>query len=293
MTEKRTERLTIEGVSELWYNPLEARKGRWVYRPAVLVECTLNYRSLRAGLNQSEEHNYTAWLPEGETAIDWDRPAAVFDDTSRLSNQPQRLIAYRQGNYPAAADSFLQYESELVQKLIRTERLKLFFNPVFGLFSSPGDPLEQFLDRIAEAALTRVEPELESLRSRIELQIEQIREAQARKGLRARDEISLDKLISLNLQFFESESRLASMFSTLAGAVFGTAAPRVESELLNDETELRQDLERVEQEAREALAALYSEYLALANEYDGFEIGLQPNNVQVVRRALLWVPEPE
>ena len=293
MNEEQTTRLKIEGVSEFWYRPAESRTGAWVYRPAVLVECTLNYRSLRAGLNQSEEHNYTAWLPEGETAINWDQPAVIFDDTSRLSSQPERLIPYAEGNHPASAESFVQYEIELVNKLIRTERLRVFFNPVFGQFSAPGDSLEDFLGRIAEAALGRVEPELESLRNRVELQIEQIREAQARKGLRSRDEVSLDKLISFNLQFFESENRLASMFSTLAGAVFGTVAPTAENEMLNDETELRQDLQRVEQEAREALTRLYEEYLALASEYDPFDIGLQPNNVQVVKRALLWVPGEE
>ena len=32
------------------------------------------------------------------------------------------------------------------------------------------------------------------------------------------------------------------------------------------------------------------QYLALANEYDIFEIGLQADNIQVARRLLLWVP---
>lgn len=295
MNKENTERIKAEGVAELWYRPAEPRKGNIIYRPAVLVECTVNYRSLRAGLNQSEEHNYTAWLPEGEAAINWDQPAIIFDDTSRLSNQVERLIPYASGDYIASADTFSQYEAELVQKLARTERLKLHFSPAFGLFSAPGETLEDFLGRVAEAALSRVEPELERLRNRVELQIEQIREAQTRKGLRARDEISLDKLISLNLQFFESENRLASMFSTLAGSVFGTA-PVSEPGVVNganDETELRQDLQRVEQEAREALAALYEEYLALANEYDPFEIGLQPNNIQIIRSGILWVPVAE
>ena len=80
------------------------------------------------------------------------------------------------------------------------------------------------------------------------------------------------------------------MFSTLAGAVFGSSEPREEEKFRADETELREDLERIEQEASEALRALYDEYLALANEYDIFEIGLQPDNIQVIRTMLLWVP---
>ena len=49
-------------------------------------------------------------------------------------------------------------------------------------------------------------------------------------------------------------------------------------------------VKRIEQEASEALRALYDEYLALANEYDTFDIGVQPNNLQVIRSILLWVP---
>jgi hypothetical protein len=84
---------------------------------------------------------------------------------------------------------------------------------------------------------------------------------------------------------------MAAMFSTLAGSVFGTTEPRPLTEAAQPgEVEMREDLARVEQEASEALQALYAEYLVIANEYDVFEIGLQPDNIQVTRRSLLWVP---
>src|SRR5262249_49093019 len=105
------------------------------------------------------------------------------------------------------------------------------------------------------------------------------------------ENVELDQFISRQIHLFESENRIAAMFSTLAGSVFGTTEPRAYSEDYRpDESELQEDLSRVEQEATEALRALYSEYLALANEHDVFEIGLQPDNVQVTRSAVLWIP---
>jgi hypothetical protein len=173
---------------------------------------------------------------------------------------------------------------------VRNERLKLYFNPVFGLFSAPGDDLEDFLARVAEAALSRVEPELKRLRSRFGLHLEQVRETRFDRGEIAEDR-SFENFISRKLRFFESENRIAAMFSTLAGSVFGTSEPRAVPEANQpDEIELSEDLDRVEQEASEALKALYSEYLTVANEYDNFEIGLQPNNIQVIRHSVLWVP---
>jgi hypothetical protein len=285
------DRLRIEGVNDYWFRPATlAVAGRLTYRPAALIECKVNFRSLRAGLNHSEERSYTAWLPEGDLAIDWDQPALDCYEHTQLSLQPDASLEYRPGNFKTTRKDFDQYEAELTDNLIRTERLRVFFNPVFGLFSAPGDLLEDFLARVAEAALGRVEPELKRIRGKFELQFEQVREAYAAKGLRA-ERLSLERFISQKLHFLESENRLAGMFSTLAGAVFGTTESRPAAEIEEpSEAELREDLSRVEQEASEALRALYDEYLALANEYDIFEIGLQPDNVLVVRRALLWVP---
>ena len=285
------ERLTIEGVQEFWQHPDDGQeRQRLAYRPAIFVQCSINFRSLRAGLNHSEERTYSAWLPEADLAIDWDQPAVRSTTLAQLATRPDPGIAQGNGNYQTTRDDFERYEAELIDKLARGERLRLFFNPVFGLFSVPGDALEDFLPQIAEAALSRVEPELKSLRNRFELQLEQVREAQGLKGSRA-EEISFESFMAHKLHLFESENRMADMFSTLAGAVFGTAEPKPLLEVVHwQDSELREDLDRIEQEASEALRALYSEYLALANEYDIFEIGLQTDNIQVARRLLLWVP---
>lgn len=294
MSGKALERLRIEGITESWIKPSDGQESKTlIYRPAILIECAVNFRSLRAGLNHSEERNYSAWLPEGDLAVDWDTSAGDFDELSSLSSDAVPGIGYRSGKYPTTKSEFEQCVAELVERLVRSERLSVYFNPIFGLFSAPGDPLEDFLGRVADAALGRIEPELKRLRNRFELQLEQVREAQSLKGSLA-ESLNLESFISNRLHFFESENRLAGMFSTLAGAVFGTSEPRSQEEQYRaDEAELREDLERVEQEASEALRALYDEYLALANEYDTFEIGLQPDNIQVIRRILLWVPVSE
>jgi hypothetical protein len=284
------QRLRVEGVDEYWFRPNETPQPELVvYRPAALIECKINFRSLRAGLNHSEEHNYTAWLPESDRPIDWDSPAACLDEGSLVPDAGAGL-SYEQGDYSTTNVDFELYVSELIDKLVRTERLRIFFNPVFGLFSDPGDELDDFLARVAEAALGRAEPEMKRLRNRFELQLEQVREAQSAKGFRA-ENLNLDSFISHKLHFFESENRLADMFSTLAGSVFGTTDAREHTkDFPPEEAELHEDLARIEQEASRVLKALYAEYLTLANEYDIFEIGLQPDNIQVSRRMLLWVP---
>lgn len=293
MTGQAPSKLSIEGVSEFWFQPDESDSSteEITYRPAAFIECKVNFRSLRAGLNHSEERSYIAWIPEGNLAIDWDQAASEIKRSAIFSVSPRPDAFYKRGNYQTTKEDLKQYEEELINKLVRNERLRIFFNPVFGLFSAPEDALDEFLANVAEAALRRVEPELRRLRSKFELQLEQIREAHSEAGA-ITEELSIEGLISQKLYLSESENRLAIMFSTLAGSVFGTteSKPSVESPQW-EAAELLEDLDRLEREARESLHILYNEYRALASEYDTFEIGLQPKNIQVTRCALLWIPE--
>jgi hypothetical protein len=282
--------INISGINEYWLHPdsLQAASASVSYKPAVLVECTVNFRSLRAGLNHSEERNYAAWIAESDLAIDWDQLAAPANAQLKLQLQEAPGIAYLPGNYQTTASHLQQYEEQLLNGLVRKERLRIYFNPVFGLFSTPEDSLQDFLSKVAEASLSRVEPELVQLRRKFELQMEQIRESHFDRET-STEELS-ENLITRNMRFSQSENRLTEMFSTLAGSVFSSTKPRRQSESSGQlDDELREDLERIEKEAGTALHALYDEYLLLANEYDIFEIGLQPDNIQVVRRALLWV----
>ncbi len=283
--------LTFKEAPEYWLQlpDSETPAGPFLYQPAILIECRVNFRSLRAGLNHSEERSYTTWIPEADLAMDWDTPAVSPERELKFQATPDLTIGYVAKTYEVTDKELAQYEAELIDKLARTEKLRLYFNPVFGLFSAPEDELEEFLSRLAEAALRRVEPELKRLRNKFELQVEQIRERHSAIEVSA-EEIS-DTLITRHRWFFESENRLAQLFSTLAGAVFSAAKPKpVTGPLTLVDTELREDLVRIEEEAGEALKKLYEEYVALASEYDAFEIGLQPDNIKIIRQTIFWVP---
>ena len=67
-----SQRFKTEGVSHLWLESGPKLRGtvNIAYRPAALAECLVNFRSLRAGLNHSEDRSFSAWVPEGQMAID-------------------------------------------------------------------------------------------------------------------------------------------------------------------------------------------------------------------------------
>src|SRR5690349_13620115 len=69
------------------------------YHPAVLVECKLSFRSLRASFHYNEERNYTAWYPENDLPVDWDRPAIKLAPGTKLANAAPRQLPQKPGKY--------------------------------------------------------------------------------------------------------------------------------------------------------------------------------------------------
>lgn len=290
-------------IAEFWYAPDPADAGRdLVYRPALLIDCRINFRSLKAGLNHSEERSYASWVPPGTLPVDWDAPALPSVETSRIGHEPAPGVRRPESRPALDAERLDEAETDLVGALARRERLVLFYNPLFEIFSDVGGPLDNFLDRAAEIALQQIEPELKQLKHVFELQLEQVREAHiSKRGAVPTDasgssavegKAEIERLLQSRTEFFEVEKRVTSLFTGLAGFVLQMPFVKSRPAGAGSEAavELREDLARVEQEAADSLNELYTRYLEMVRSYDEFEVRIQQSNVRVLRRALLWVP---
>jgi hypothetical protein len=290
-------------IAEYWYaaGP-EADRSRLAYRSAVMIDCRVNFRSLKAGLNHSVERTDTAWLAEGTLAVDWDAPAVENVESARLVPQPEPDVEAPAARPDVTAERLDEIQTDLVDALVRRERLALFHNPLFEIFSDVDEPKNEFLDRSAEIALEKIEPELKQLKHVFELQLERVREAHiSKRGAVVLDgsatpasegKAEVERLLQSRTEFFEVEQRVTSLFTGLAGFVLQMPFARSRPGEAGAEAalELREDLNRVEQEAADALNELYTRYLEMVRSYDEFEIRIGPSNVRVLRRALLWVP---
>jgi hypothetical protein len=290
-------------IAEYWYSPEPgASREGLAYRPAVLVDCSVNFRSLKAGINHSEERSYTSWLPSGSLPVDWDMPALERVEAPRLASRPEPDVAPSTTRPSVDLARFDELETDLIEALVRREKLVLFYNPLFEVFSAVGEPLNDFLDRSAEIALQQIEPELKQLKHVFELQLEQVREAHiSKRGVvpvdganapAANSKAEIERLLQSRTEFFAVEKRITSLFTGLAGFVLRMPLTR---QLPSEDgaeaaLELREDLARVEQEAADALNELYTRYLEMVRSYDAFEVRVPHGNVRLQRRALLWVP---
>lgn len=280
-----------------------ANSSELVYRPAIFVDCIINFRSIKAGVNDSQERAYTTWLSDGTLPVNWDSPAIEPPSLDKLEMNASPDVAMPRTEIVLDEERTAEIEADLVDLLVRRERLKLLYNPLFKLFSGIDESEADFTARVAEAVLDVIEPEMKKLKSVFDLRLEQIRETQRRKGGPGLEESNdadggkadLERLLLSRTEFLATEKRVATVFTGRADAVLKlpTLRPDYAQQVPGGPTlapELQDDLRRVEEEAVEALGELYSRYLDMVQSYDVFEVGIQPANIRILRRAILWVP---
>jgi hypothetical protein len=132
------------------------------------------------------------------------------------------------------------------------------------------------------------------LMRRFELKLEQVRESEERKGRKEPlPEPDLLKSIEQRSDLLTSKSRLTSMFlNTAKNAMKSTRMHDISALSLDGANrELHETLHHIEQEACDAVNHLCEDFLSRSSQCDSFEIGLQHNNIQVLRRAILWLPQ--
>ena len=285
----------VREIPQMWYRPSMTDghpPGAVTYRPAALVESRLSFRSIRAGFQYSDERYFTAWYPTRHVTIDWSDPAVQITKPEDLTGMAHPDSTYKSGEYNFSASYFDELLEELIVHLVRTSKYSVLHNANFNLYSEPKEDRAEFQARCGEACIERIEPELKRLLSRFELAIEQLREAQNRRGRRLEGDKAEDMFAYWRKIFSASEKGLADMFLGKFQMVLENPIARELAATDEIDQELMDEIGRVEKDAREAVNSLYSDYLRQVEQCDKFEVGLQRENVYVQRRSLLWVPMP-
>ena len=289
----------VREIPQMWYRPSKSEGGTAsnvggtvTYRPAALVECRLSFRSIRAGFQYSDERYFTAWYPTKHVTIDWSDPAVEVAKPEDLNGIAHPNSTYKSGEYDFSAAYFDELLEELISHVVRTAKYSVLHNANFNMYSEPKEDRAEFLVRVSEVGIERAEPEMKRLLSRFELAIEQLREAQSRRGRKLEGDKAEDMFAYWRNIFAASEKGLADMFLGKFQLVLENPIVRELAATDEIDQELLDEVGRVEKDAREAVNSLYNDYIRQVEQCDKFEVGLQRENIHIQRRALLWVPMP-
>ena len=164
------------------YEQLYVHGGTGEYRPHVLAEAIVTLDEPRSGARQVVSRAYLGRIDDPEAGVVW-RGARTISAESldvRATPDPARTIDRRRSTESLAAgarnsvDSFKQFLGE-------SERMRIFHNPAFALFSEPNESREAFLARCREEATRRLDDESERLESTFRRRIDQLRERSERE----------------------------------------------------------------------------------------------------------------
>ncbi|MFQ3582825.1 MAG: hypothetical protein SNJ67_00115 [Chloracidobacterium sp.] len=280
-------------VPQYWLAPVPDTSSG--YRPAWFVECSLKFHSLRARIKHTDERRFLAWAARGEGPPDWESPpldpSGLTD--AQLWKSPPRDLPHRTQDYLLGAAVLTHHVEELVNWLSRREKLRLWFNQNFDAFSDVGESRESFVNRLAESAAESIEDELAALTARVNLKLLQVQAAAERKGLGQNlPEAKLNEILTDRRQeFFSSITRLEALFSSGERLIVAADDNQPLSGVISD-PDLHETLLHIEADVRRQLNALCTRCLESAAACDAFEIGLQPSQITVLRKGVLWLPEP-
>lgn len=284
------------GIAELWLSRPQGAGQELIsplsYRPAILCECVIEFRDPRAEVIHTEDRFYTTWLPDREAAADWSAPAVRELQPEWLASEPSPEILPYGETITLSPTQWEEFEADLLDFLVRTEKLTLYYNAGLKLYSKLGETRDDFLHRVADVVWERLEPELKELARQFKMRLEQMRQVPLPDTLSNERLQELDGIRRLAISRLETQL-LHVVLDDPKRYVRGDAELTLDLDDPPQEIQpLFEELARLAADVEVRLNELLTKSLEQATDCQPYVVGLQPTNIRIIRRALLWVPVP-
>lgn len=257
--------------------------GSKEYRPYILAEGIITLDEPRSGVHHAVTRAYLAPINPAEATVVWADARPVDADTLdlRATPDPERRI---DRTIPA---NMLQQGAERGQDTYRqhladSERLRIYHNPVFGLYSEPDETRDAFEQRCMEEANRRLVAETERLESTFRRRIDQLRERSERENreLAKGDESERqDGQQGVNVAWGQVLYNITS--GRPASAV--TDAPQSVRE-----TDYMEKMGQIQKAWERELQTRRDELTQMAKEIGEVVIAPSPKNIEIARYIILW-----
>jgi Helicase HerA, central domain len=287
--------------SAAWLADIGGDPAGTVLEPAILARVHLRYDEAKADLIHDVDH-HAALFPL-DASIDATRSAEVaFADTDLLTAAPAAAV-YRLTSAPIGdTTTWKQVERSLIDHLVLTGSLELYFNKELKLYSQPDESAEDFRARCAQAAQAAAEGEKAELATKHAAKVAKL-DGQLEA---AQDRASVVKEQAAD----RKRGNLLRAAGDLLGGIFGSrrsaatkigsAADRLtrtaDGERVEEATGKVERLELQRNELDASLAAdttaVDAKWSTAAAAVSTLPVGLERTDVKVTQLLLAWVPVP-
>jgi len=239
------------------------------YKPYILAEAVVTHSEPRSGVHLAAVKSYVAPIEGEDGVVNWTsaRPldTAVLD--VRAVPEPHRHLA---GNVPIetlaqSLDAFRQFVAE-------RERLSIWGNTTFGMYSQPGESREAFAARCREEAEHRIEDETERLEGTFRRRLDQVKERSERDS---REE--------------ETESTNVAWGQTIYNITAGKPAAVAEAVPSSArEVDYLEKIAQIQRSWDRELESIREDLMAKAAAIESITIVPTAKNIELAKYLILW-----
>ncbi len=255
--------------------------GERSYRPHLLAEAVVTQTDGRSGVHTSFVRSYIAPINPNDGSVLWSlgHPLDPEHLDIRAVPEPQHeteLSASPETLMQGAAQS----EDAFRQFLAATEKLQIFHNPPFTLYSQPNESRDAFRDRCHEEAKRRLEEETERLESTFRRRIDQLREKSEReqREIDAKDEgRSDDTPNDVNVAWGQA------LYNITSGKPAGVADAQSVREV-----DYMERIAQIQKAWDRELDTLREDLESQAREIEETTVTPAPKNIEVTKYLILW-----
>jgi hypothetical protein len=251
------------------------------YRPHLLAEAVVTQTEGRSGFHTTFVRSYIAPINPNDGSVDW---------SSARSLEPERLDIravpepQHQTELSASPETLMQgaaqSEDAFRQFVASSEKLQIFQNPQFGLYSQPNESREAFRDRCLEEAKRKLSDETERLESTFRRRIDQLREKSEReqREIDAKDERHGDETPNdVNVAWGQA------LYNITSGKPAGVADAQSVREV-----DYMERIAQIQKAWDRELDTLREELDRQAREIEEITVTPAPRNIEVTKYLILW-----
>lgn len=253
--------------------------GAGDYRPFLLAEGVITHSEPRSGVHLSSVRTYVAPIEPADGKVQWDRASSIDPETLDIRAVPDPSHRLNISITPEAlVQSAAQSEDAFKQYVGETERLRIYANPAFGMYSNANEPREAFLERCFEEARRQLNDQSERLESTFRRRIFQLKERAERED-RANEDISLDDTAP-NVGVAWGQA-LYNITSGRPAAVSDGASTVREVDYLENIAQIQRAWDK-------ELETLREELMSNARAIEEIEVAPSARNIEITKYLILW-----
>jgi hypothetical protein len=255
------------------------------YKPYMLAEGIITHAEPRSGIHQTITRTYIAPIDASDGVVVWKSARQIEPDDfdMRAEPDPERRIA-RRISVESLINSAEQSLDTFRQFLLDSEKLRIFHNPAFSLYSEPGETRDGFIERCMEEARRRLENEQERLESTFRRRIDQLRERSEREQRNiddAADDSPDETKVPQNVNVAWGQA----LYNITSGRPAAVTDPPQSAR----EVDYRDNIAQVQKAWDRELQAKREELDSRAQEIEEISIVPSEKNVEITKHVILWM----